>query len=62
MVFVGPNPIPAKNGTEVVPSMFMVTPPHWVEYVPAATRAKECTPGVVSPPVAATWIVFVNQL
>src|SRR5215813_5999621 len=24
--------------------------------------AKECTPGVVSPPVAATWIVLVNQL
>src|SRR5947208_16278675 len=23
---------------------------------------KECVPGVVSPPVAATWIVFVNQL
>src|SRR5438105_2190588 len=23
--------------------------------------AKECTPGVVSPPVAATWIVLVNQ-
>jgi hypothetical protein len=23
--------------------------------------AKECTPGVVSPPVVATWMVLINQ-
>src|SRR5262249_45073532 len=25
------------------------------------TMTKECSPGVVSPPVAATWIVLINQ-
>jgi hypothetical protein len=31
MLFVGPNTLPENHGTEVVPSMFIVAPPHWVE-------------------------------
>ena len=28
---------------------------------PGSYQAKECSPGVVSPPLVATWIVFVSQ-
>src|SRR5439155_18583850 len=42
-------------------SIFIVTPPHWVEYLWVPTTAKVCIPGVVSPPVAATWTVFLYQ-
>jgi hypothetical protein len=31
MLLVGPNALPEKNGIEVAPSMFIVTPPHWIE-------------------------------
>src|SRR5438874_850969 len=44
----------------VASSMFTVTPPHWSAQSPAV-KTKECVPGVVSPPVVATWIVLVNQ-
>ncbi len=58
---VGPNAVPEKAGTDVISSIAIVTPPHCAEYIRFPTKTKECTPGVVSPPVAATWMVLRYQ-